>query len=88
MSQIRVISKQPPGGRCSLYLRYAQTLHQALGYRSEVRYCDGSATVPPRRAHDPPATPAGGLPRRLAALAAPDAADLTPIVHHPNRASP
>jgi cystathionine gamma-synthase len=47
MSQITVISKQPPGGRCSLYLRYAQTLHQALGFRSEVRFCDGSATVPP-----------------------------------------
>jgi cystathionine gamma-synthase len=47
MSKITIISKQPPGGRCSLYLRYGQTLHLALGYRSEVRYCDGSAAVPP-----------------------------------------
>lgn len=88
MSKITVISKQPPGGRCSLYLRYAQTLHQALGYRSEVRYCDDSAAVPPRRAPDHPATPAGRLPRRLAEPAELGAADLTPIVHHPNCASP
>ena len=47
MSAITVLSKQPPGGRCSLYMRYADALREALGYESEVRYCDGSAEVPP-----------------------------------------
>jgi cystathionine gamma-synthase len=47
MSAITILSKQPPGGRCSLYLRYAEALHQALGLQPEVRYCDGSAVVPP-----------------------------------------
>jgi cystathionine gamma-synthase len=47
MSSVTVMSKQPPGGRCSLYLRYAQTLHQALGMAFDVRYCDATAAVPP-----------------------------------------
>jgi cystathionine gamma-synthase len=47
MSTVTILSKQPPGGRCSLYLRYAEALHQALGLQPEVRYCDGSAAVPP-----------------------------------------
>jgi cystathionine gamma-synthase len=47
MSAITILSKQPPGGRCSLYLRYAEALHQALGLQPEVRYCDDSAAVPP-----------------------------------------
>ena len=47
MSSVTVVSKQPPGGRCSLYLRYAQTLHQVLGMALDVRYCDATAAVPP-----------------------------------------
>ena len=37
MSAITILSKQPPGGRCSLYMRYAETLRQALGFQPEVR---------------------------------------------------
>lgn len=48
MPAITVLSKEPPGGRCSLYMRYAEALRDALGYQSEVRYCDGGAEVPPR----------------------------------------
>lgn len=47
MSTVTILSKQPPGGRCSLYLRYAQALGEALGFVSEVRYCDEGAAVPP-----------------------------------------
>jgi cystathionine gamma-synthase len=47
MSTVTILSKQPPGGRCSLYLRYAEALRQALGFQPEVRYCDSSAAVPP-----------------------------------------
>ena len=35
--------QEPPGGRCSLYMRYAEALHQALGFQPEVRYCDSAA---------------------------------------------
>lgn len=47
MSRITILSKQPPGGRCSLYMRYAETLHEKLGLSVEVRFCDGGAEVPP-----------------------------------------
>ncbi len=46
MSRITIMSKQPPGGRCSLYMRYAETLRQRLGFDVELRYCDGGADVP------------------------------------------
>ena len=47
MSSVTVVSKQPPGGRCSLYLRYAETLREALGLTCDVHYCDATAAVPP-----------------------------------------
>jgi len=47
MTAVTVLSKQPPGGRCALYMRYAEALAQALGFRPEVRYCDGKDEVPP-----------------------------------------
>ena len=47
MTTVTVVSKEPPGGRCSLYMRYAEALRQALGFQPEVRYCDSSADVPP-----------------------------------------
>ncbi len=47
MSIVTILSKDPPGGRCSLYLRYAEGLREAVGYQPEVRYCDGNAAVPP-----------------------------------------
>lgn len=47
MPTVTILSKEPPGGRCSLYMRYAEALRQALGFQPEVRYCDSSAEVPP-----------------------------------------
>lgn len=47
MSRITILSKQPPGGRCSLYMRYAETLHQKLGLEFEVHFCDDGAELPP-----------------------------------------
>lgn len=34
--QVRVISQQPPGGRCALYAGYAEALAEALGAQTEV----------------------------------------------------
>lgn len=34
--QVRVISQQPPGGRCTLYADYAEALRQCLGAEVEV----------------------------------------------------
>jgi cystathionine gamma-synthase len=46
---VTIISRQPPGGRCSLYLRYAQVLSRYLGGEPAVRHCDGATAgaVPP-----------------------------------------
>ena len=41
MAVLTVMSKQPPGGRCSLYLRYAETLRDRFGVDTEVQYCEG-----------------------------------------------
>ena len=41
MTVVTILSKQPPGGRCSLYLRYAETLRERFGLDIEVRYCAG-----------------------------------------------
>lgn len=63
MSTVTVLSKQPPGGRCSLYLRYAETIHELLGAPPEVRYCTESAPVAPPALliGDIPVTPADGV---------------------------
>ncbi len=39
MSTITILSKQPPGGRCSLYIRYAEAIEDALDIPFEVLYC-------------------------------------------------
>lgn len=41
MVVVTVLSKQPPGGRCSLYLRYAGTVREQFSLDIEVRYCEG-----------------------------------------------
>ncbi len=41
------MSKQSPGGRCSLYMRFAETLNEKLGIELEVHFCDDGAEVPP-----------------------------------------
>jgi len=63
MSTVTIIAKQPPGGRCSLYLRYAQALNQALGFATEVRYGDegASAAAPAMLIGDRLITPADGV---------------------------
>jgi hypothetical protein len=47
MPNVTVLSRQPPGGRCSLYMRYAETLREVLGDQPQVRYCEEGEAVPP-----------------------------------------
>lgn len=49
MTDVTVMSRQPPGGRCSLYLRYAETLRERFGLDIHVHYCEAE------RAHEAPA---------------------------------
>lgn len=47
MSPLKVISQQPPGGRCGLYARYAEAIGAATGWphavvHSETRDAHGS----------------------------------------------
>ena len=43
MSKITVISKQPPGGRCTLYMRFAEVIGQRAGLDTLVKYCGAEA---------------------------------------------
>lgn len=36
MSPVKVISQQPPGGRCTLYARYADAVGECLGWPHSV----------------------------------------------------
>lgn len=36
MSPVKVISQQPPGGRCTLYARYADAIAAVLGWSRQV----------------------------------------------------
>jgi cystathionine gamma-synthase len=36
MSPVKVISRQPPGGRCTLYARYADAVGECLGWPHSV----------------------------------------------------
>jgi cystathionine gamma-synthase len=40
MSTITILSKQPPGGRCTLYIHYAEAISQHLGVGYQVKYCE------------------------------------------------
>lgn len=40
MSPIKVISQQPPGGRCTLYARYAQAIADVFDWSSHVVHSD------------------------------------------------
>ena len=40
MSMITILSKQPPGGRCTLYIRYAKAISRHLGTGFQVEYCE------------------------------------------------
>jgi cystathionine gamma-synthase len=36
MNAVKVISQQPPAGRCTLYARYAETISDVLGWSHSV----------------------------------------------------
>ena len=36
MSPVKVISQQPPGGRCTLYARYADAVSECLGWSHNI----------------------------------------------------
>jgi cystathionine gamma-synthase len=36
MSPVKVISQQPPGGRCTLYTRYADAIAETLGWSHRI----------------------------------------------------
>jgi cystathionine gamma-synthase len=36
MSPVKVISQQPPGGRCTLYARYADAIAETLGWSQRI----------------------------------------------------
>ncbi len=36
--KISVVSKQPPGGRCTLYMRFADAVADVVGGRAEILY--------------------------------------------------
>jgi hypothetical protein len=40
MSPVKVISQQPPGGRCTLYARYADAVGEYLGWPHSVFHSD------------------------------------------------
>ena len=74
---IRVISQQPPGGRCSLYAGYAEVLATHLGARTEVEFSTErdahGAGFPSLLVNGCPALPADGvilMPTDLCALLA------------------
>jgi cystathionine gamma-synthase len=36
MSPVKVISQQPPGGRCTLYARYADAVSESIGWSHTI----------------------------------------------------
>lgn len=71
--KISVVSKQPPGGRCSLYMRFADTVADVTGGRSEILY---PVPVFPRPENPLPPAPALLVDGRL--VAPDDGVILTP----------
>lgn len=51
MSNVTVLSKQPPGGRCTLYIRYAEAISRYLSVHFQVKYCESDG----EDANQPPA---------------------------------
>jgi hypothetical protein len=56
--RVRVISKQPPGGRCGLYAGYGQALARHVGARLQVDFTD----TPDAHGHGFPSIWIGGSP--------------------------
>jgi cystathionine gamma-synthase len=75
--EIRVVSQQPPGGRCTLYAGYAEVLAAHLGARIEIEFsterdAHGSG-FPSLLVNGLPAQPADGvilMPADLCAMLA------------------
>lgn len=40
MAPVKVISQHPPGGRCTLYARYAEAISAATGWPHSVVHCE------------------------------------------------
>lgn len=46
--KVTVVSKDPPGGRCTLYMRYARVIAEACGAEIETVYpATGGEVAPP-----------------------------------------
>lgn len=63
--RVRVISQQPPGGRCSLYADYAEALRQCLGAEVEtvfsIERCAHGEGYPALWLNDQAVQPADGV---------------------------
>ncbi|MDO8933761.1 MAG: hypothetical protein Q7U97_15315 [Rhodocyclaceae bacterium] len=65
MSPVKVISQQPPGGRCTLYARYADAIAEVVGWthrivHDECRDAHGEG-YPSLWIHDAAIQPADGV---------------------------
>jgi hypothetical protein len=58
MVDITVLAKQPPGGRCTLYIRYAEAIGRHLGLTPRVKYPEQEAPED----YGPPALLVGETP--------------------------
>ncbi|HDK37809.1 MAG TPA: hypothetical protein ENG92_02175 [Thiolapillus brandeum] len=47
MHRITTLSKQPPGGRCTLYIRYAEAASRHPAISHEVKYKETDEESPP-----------------------------------------
>ncbi len=65
MSDVTILSKQPPGGRCTSYIRYAEALCRHLDIDCEITYCDSDgeyvANPPALLIGETPVTPSDGV---------------------------
>lgn len=65
MSPVKVISQQPPGGRCTLYARYADAIAEVVGWshrivHDECRDAHGNG-FPSLWVHDSAIQPSDGV---------------------------
>jgi cystathionine gamma-synthase len=85
VTTVTVISKRTPGGRCTLYLRYAEALAETGGVHADLVFADEHRGVPPPavRIDNCPVFPSDGVivsPDDLAATLPGDAAGLLALL--------